>query len=429
MPYQTRILCRKTELADLADDWERCRRRRAQRHLSHRLEHIAIEAEETARTRSPAWTGDEGMMVAALFDGDHGTLIGAAPFLIQDWTWRCRLGYTSVGAFPVRRALLCGTDWIAPDAPAEQEALLRAVLSAKIPYHMISIEGVPVDSDLLRLVRSSPWVRREFWVDTLAAVTPRRLVDLPGSFDAYLAKFSGRTRRTLKYKAKRLKGAMTHGMRFQRITRKEEVQSFLDQAELISARSWQGRCLGQSVNGESTRRKLEAFAERGWLRCYLLLDGDAPVAFVIGKLDEGTYYYELPGYDPAWAAYHPGSALLLMILEDLCADGVPRTLDFGYGENEYKRLYGTRSYDEVTVRLVRKSAAMVVPYITHAACWSGSALIRKGLDRFALREKVRRLLRGGPAPGAQVEAPSAAGDEAEAAPRGEAESSARASAP
>ncbi|WP_437915354.1 GNAT family N-acetyltransferase [Sorangium sp. So ce302] len=359
------------------------------------------------------------MMVAALFDRDLRTLIGAAPFLVQDWTWRCRLGYASMGAFPVRRAVLCGTDWLAPDAPAEQEALLQAVLSAKVPYQMISIEGLPVESDLLRLLRSSPRVRREFWVDTPAEVTPRRLVDLPGNFDAYLAKFSGRTRRTLKYKAKRLTRAMTDGMRLQRITRKEELPRFLEQAGLVAARSWQGRCLGQSVDGQAMRCKLEAFAERGWLRGYLLLNGDAPVAFVIGMLDESTYYYERVGYDPAWAAYHPGSVLLLMILEDLCADGVPRTLDFGYGDNEYKRLFSTRSYDELTVRLVRKSAAMVVPYVTHTACWSGAALIRKGLDRFALREKVRRLLRGSRAPEAQVEAPSAACDEAEAAPRGE----------
>ncbi|AUX34548.1 MULTISPECIES: GNAT family N-acetyltransferase [Sorangium] len=414
MRYQTRILCRRAELAELAAVWERCRRARARGQLHHRLEHIAIEAEEMARTGSSRWAG-EGMMVAALFDPDEGTLVGAAPFLLQEWTWRCRLGYLSVGAFPVRRAVLCGTDWLGPDDPVEQAALLQAILSAEVPYQMIFIEGLPVASDLLRLLRSSPQVRREFWVDTLAGVTPRRLVDLPGSFEAYLAKFSGRTRRTLRYKVKRLRGAMTHGLRLQRVTRKEELPRFLEQAGIVAARSWQGRCLGQSVDEQATRRKLEALAERGWLRGYLLSDGDAPVAFVVGLLDEGTYHYERVGYDPAWAPYQPGTVLLLMILEDLCADGVPRTLDFGYGDSEYKRLFSTRSYDELGVRLVRKSASMVVPYVTHAACWTGAALLRKGLDRFALREQVRRFLRGEPAPAAQVEAEGAAWDEAEAA--------------
>ena len=72
---------------------------------------------------------------------------------------------------------------------------------------------------------------------------------------------------------------------------------------------------------------------------------------------------------------------------------------------------------------------MIVPYVTNAACWSGAALIRRGLDRFALREKVRRLLRGEPAPGAHVEALGAPQDEAEAARPAEAASSARAAAP
>ncbi|WP_437679060.1 GNAT family N-acetyltransferase [Sorangium sp. So ce131] len=413
MSYQSRIVCRKADLAGLSSEWERLYRARPQRQLQHRLEHIALEAEEMPM-RPSGWTGEDGLMVAALYEGE--TLIGAAPFLLQDWTWRCRLGYASVGSFPVRRAVLCGTDWLGPDTPAAQEALLEAVLHAKVPYQVLFIEGLPAESDLLRLLRRSPQVGREFWVDTLAGATPRRLVDLRGSLDAYLEKFSGRTRRTLKYKAKRLAGAMRHGMVLRRFTHEDDVPSFIKLAQRVSALSWQGRNLGHSITPEAYLRKLKTTATHGWLRSYVLQNGDTPVAFVLGLLGEGTFYYERAGYDPAWAAYHPGNVLLYMILEDLCADGAPKTVDFGSGDNEYKRMFSTRTYDEVSIRLVRKSAATLVPYVTNTACFAGSAMVRKGLDHFALREKVRRLLRGANAPEMQLEARGAPGEAAEVAP-------------
>jgi hypothetical protein len=332
-------------------------------------------------------------MVAVVHDGDR--VIGGAPFLLHTWTWQCRLGYTRVAAFPIRRAVLCGSDWIGAMDPGAQEALMRAIVDADVHYQLIHIDSLSVDSALWRFLRESPVVRRAFWVYTPGGITPHRLIDLPGSFDAYLSKFSGRTRHTLRRYVRRLDGAAAHGIRLRRITSKEELPQFLEQARIVSERSWQGRCLGHVVRQEETLGKLGACADRGWLRSYVLEDGDTPIAFVIGMQGDGVYYYDVPAYDPAWADYRVGIVLLYRIIEDLCADGAVRAFDFGRGDSEYKRLFSTRSYDEQDVYLVRKSASTAVPLFMHRACASLGAVVRRGLDRIALREVVRRRLRAG----------------------------------
>jgi CelD/BcsL family acetyltransferase involved in cellulose biosynthesis len=382
--YRTQILSTQEQVAKLALEWERCRLRQAHPRLHHRLDYLAIEAAEAGRARD--------FMVVTVHH--QGALIGAAPFVIEPWTWRCRLGYTTIAAFPIRRAVLCGGDWMGTMDPGAAEALLRAIVSADLPYQMIHIESLSTESALWGVLQESPVIRRAFWVHAPSGATPHRLVDLPGSFDAYLSKFSGRTRRTLRYKVRRLEAAAERGGCLRRITTREDLPRFVEQARIVLEKSWQGRRLGYRVRPEEDLPKLAAYADLGLLRCYLLADGDRPIAFVIGTQGDGVYHYDVPAYDPAWAAYHPGTVLLYRIVEDLCADGQAKTLDFGQGENEYKRLFSTRSYDALDVHLVRKSVSTALPLLTHRACAFLGAAVRRGLDRLSLRETVRRNLRG-----------------------------------
>jgi CelD/BcsL family acetyltransferase involved in cellulose biosynthesis len=130
----------------------------------------------------------------------------------------------------------------------------------------------------------------------------------------------------------------------------------------------------------------------------VLARGDEPIAFVVGTQESGVYHYEHPAYDPSWGAYNPGTVLLHRMLEDLFAYDRPAQLDFGPGENEYKRLYSNRAEDAASVLVVRRSARMAPLFALHVACAEAGRLARRALDRFEVRERVRHLLRGGAAP-------------------------------
>jgi len=51
---------------------------------------------------------------------------------------------------------------------------------------------------------------------------------------------------------------------------------------------------------------------------------------------------EAPAFDDVWKRHSPGLVLNYLILKDLFASDTPKTVDFGFGYNQYKEMLGTR---------------------------------------------------------------------------------------
>jgi CelD/BcsL family acetyltransferase involved in cellulose biosynthesis len=89
--------------------------------------------------------------------------------------------------------------------------------------------------------------------------------------------------------------------------------------------------------------------EHGWFRAWVLYVRGAPVAFWPGEAFGGRFRSGIPGYDPAFNQYRVGTYVLMRMIEDLCADEAVTLLDFGFGDAEYKRRFGDRSWLEEDV--------------------------------------------------------------------------------
>jgi CelD/BcsL family acetyltransferase involved in cellulose biosynthesis len=237
-------------------------------------------------------------------------------------------------------------------------------------------------------------LRRRFWVYVPKPPSPRRIVELPGSFEDYLAKFSPRTRSNFRNKVNKLEKACDGQLELERVETRAEVPSFLDRVDALSRRSWQGALLQQVVTAtEAERERLQLFADRGWLRGYLLKRGNEPLAFAVGYQADGTYFYARPGYDPSWGHLRVGTVLLYKIIEDLTRHHPARRLDFGYGDNDYKEIFANHSYPEANVYLVRRSTYGACTLGTIRSLTAVSSAVRGALDRLRLRETVRHWLR------------------------------------
>jgi CelD/BcsL family acetyltransferase involved in cellulose biosynthesis len=276
--------------------------------------------------------------------------------------------------------------------PRLQEALLLAIDRAAEPYDAIFLEGLPVGSVLWDVIRSSPAIRDRFRVWMPVGITRRHRLELPATLDDYLAQLSAKRRKGLRYTKRRLeaKGAVT----VERVTRQEELPRFFRMVESVSTRTWQARRLGQVFSTTSPQaERLERSAQRGWLRSYLLLCGDAPIAFALGLQADAVFRYEVVGFDPAWSEYSPGNVLLHGIVEDLIAFDRPKVLDFGHGEAEYKQQFGNRTHPEANVYLVRRKRAATLAYLTAAACARANRAAKGVLGTLDLVRAARHRLR------------------------------------
>jgi len=366
------------------------------RELLRSLDRPTHVQHDPAWLRAEAFEHDCESMVVTLERGDR--VVAAAPFLVRPWRWRARLGYTTVASFEMTLADLAGDSFIAPDDFALQERLVLAIAKAPVRYDLIYFEGLPTESLLHRVLKQSPHVRRAFWLDEVARPATHWRIAMPRSFDEYQKEIGGDRRRDLARRTRNLEKACTHGMAFHRITRRDQVAPFLAQVQRVSERSWQGTRLGTVV--PATSRVVQAYeqrADRGWLRSYLLTDGDEPVAFQIGIQDDSAYHLDQNAYDPAWRAHSPGKVLLYKSLADLYEERTPKWFDFGTGDNDYKQDMSNDKFCEATLHVVRKSLRTAA---AHATCTTIAALndaVRDTLDRFELRSRIRRLLRGHPA--------------------------------
>jgi len=392
--YATKILTTESEISSATEPWERLRANQPKPHIATHPGWITAELRADGNKVNGGKSNQA--LVAALYDGS--TLVGVAPFFTHDYRWSCRLGYTPIASFPVKRGVLCGDDLLGPADREANEALLRAITEADAGCHILLFEGIPTNSPLWRLLHESTYVREHFWTYVPSGPAPNWRIDLPGSFDAYLSKWSGSTRRTLQYKVRRMEKACRGALRVERITERAQLPSFLAQAERISKQSWQGRQLGQIICASEHGPKLEVCANRGWLRSYVLLNGDEPISFVLGYQESGIFYHDQCGYDPVWAAHHPGTTLLYRLIEDLFAWNRPEILDFGLGDNQYKQVFGNSVRDTADVYLLRKGVYMGFVGLLHHTCMRTGSVVRAGLDRLQLREKVRHMLRGRPKP-------------------------------
>lgn len=175
---------------------------------------------------------------------------------------------------------------------------------------------------------------------------PAPYVDLTGSWEAFLARKSSRTRATLRRKRRRLEalGPVT----FRHVTTPDGLDDALDAAFALYRRRAQTAYRGPlwlEPRGQAFLRDwAHALAREGRLDLTFLSAGERPLAFCFGFHNGQDYFHYGVAFDPdpAVARHSPGTLLLMHILERAFAAGY-RRYDFLAGDEPYKREWATGS--------------------------------------------------------------------------------------
>lgn len=185
----------------------------------------------------------------------------------------------------------------------------------------------------------------------------RHFIDMSGSYEDYLARFSGKTRSTLRRKGRKLDKELG-GYAITEHRTAAEVERFLEAALPLSAKTYQARLLDAGLpDGAEDRAQMLAKAEAGDMRCFLLQAGSNPIAYLSLPVEGRTLVYARLGYDPDYARLSPGTVLQLEALERLFAEQRFGYFDFTEGEGAHKAMFGTDHADCASFLLLNPTFA------------------------------------------------------------------------
>jgi CelD/BcsL family acetyltransferase involved in cellulose biosynthesis len=233
------------------------------------------------------------------------------------------------------------------DIPAIAEAQLEAAVPMleELDWEVLLLSGVAEDApNVARLIGA--FARRGCAVRR-ALLDSCPYLDLPDSWDDYLASLSPTRRQTIRRKERRL--ARDHVMKVTDYT-PDRLEEGWRHLHALHDERWAGTgALGPPV-AELLRRFSSALAADGeaWLTT-LDLDGQ-PVAAWYGFTWIDTVYFYQGGRDPRWASQSVGAVLMGAMIRRAIERGY-RRFDFLRGRDEYKLSWTTtqRSIYEIVV--------------------------------------------------------------------------------
>jgi CelD/BcsL family acetyltransferase involved in cellulose biosynthesis len=325
------------ELDRLLPEWEAL--------LPRAATHGFYQAPAVVRAALTGRTGDMDPLIVAGRRG--GELRFVAPMHVRHMRFAVKLSLMTLGKLPTRSLRFFGDGVVrAREESADAcHAALFDALGGAGGFDLCELENVRVPGELWDFFQRGGGGRFALlpMSDRLQKV---HQLELAPSFDAYLAAMNPKTR--MKFRRRARKFWKDHGekVELRKITAPADVRAFLDVVNEVYPRSWQGRVVGAAQrNRPSDVEYAEEIARRGWLRAYTLTAAGRPVAFLRGYQYNGTFHHDETGYDQALANEAPGSVLNNLVVEDLHEVDPPAVLDFGFGENEYKRILGNAEHD------------------------------------------------------------------------------------
>ncbi len=272
--------------------------------------------------------GQEGDLLLAFAEED-GETAGAVAFERAGTTLRF-LGGTEV------------TDYMGPVAVAGAEDRV-----AKEVWDALAVLDGWADADLRGLPEDSPWLRRLHDAAESAGFRVRveddsvaPLLDLPPTFDQYLAALPGKLRHEIKRKLRRLE-AETGGYRVVRAT-EETLEEDLDCFVALhrSSEGPKGKFMEPGMEMFFRRLGREFLADDVFRLTFVEVDGKK-VAGAIGFSFDQTFFLYNSAYDREWSRLSPGMVLVARLVEGAIEEGCG-AFDMLKGDLEYKYRFGAR---------------------------------------------------------------------------------------
>jgi hypothetical protein len=267
----------------------------------------------------------------------------------------------------------------------ELMAQLRSGLADMVLFHHLK-----TDTAFYQAVRTMPGF---LTCDRFPKVDKHWRMAVPDKMDKFYASRSRGHRHNLRRAISKFEQGHVGNVRYVAYGMKDQVNDFLETAAGISAKTYQHALNAGLVDDENTRARLTAAAINGWFRGHIIYAEGTPCAFQLGLQYENVYYMVNIGYDPAFLSYKPGLILFLKVLEGLCDDPSIDTLDFYFGDAEYKNRYGTENWQEASTCLFAPRAYPRLINALQMAATGANAGLKYAVDKMGFVGRIKRRWR------------------------------------
>ena len=242
-------------------------------------------------------------------------------------------------------------------------------------------------------VRAQKIALRDGAIRYIPAQYDHLYVELSGSFEDYLRKFSAKSRWTLRKKLKRFKEGCGEDP-FREYSGASEMQEFYALSRSVSEKTYQQRLLDAGIpQGKEFPLELNRRAARGEIQGYVLMHCTLPVAYALCYVHGDTITLDKTGFDPEYAEMHPGTVLTYLIIERLFAQPRFRIYDFGSGYFEYKAFFSTHSVRCAEIIYLRRTLRNLALVLAHATLDAVSRTLKQVLDVLGLKARVIKWIR------------------------------------
>jgi CelD/BcsL family acetyltransferase involved in cellulose biosynthesis len=308
---------------------------------------------------------------------------------IEDIHLRTKLGYRTVYS-PQLRSLTIVYRGILGELLEEDAQLILLELRRALAdgeADVLRLRNLEVGSPLHRAASAqSPRLLRE----TSSPPTAHWQLHVPSSYDDFLHSLSRSSRESAKRYSKRLEKQFGDRLSVGVYRDLADADRVFADLRAVAVKTYQqglGVAFAQSV---IDRKIAIMLMENGWFRAHVLyLDGN-PIAFWHGHDYHGVFTTGVPGFDPTYTDLRVGNYVLFKLIEALCADETIDTLDYGFGDAEYKRRFGSRSWVEQDIHLFAPTVKGIRTNALRSSTLGLGNLAQRALSQTGALDRLKR---------------------------------------
>ncbi len=327
---------------------------------------------------------------------DSGKLVSIIPIYISHKIFPVKFSVFSLFKFQIDLLKLFGNSisYLSGYDLSTIHNIFKLHIKNSLSFDLGVIDALPADSKLFQNFKGKNKGDIEIKPMSKKVDIVRYLI-FPETWDEYLLSMKRKRRYNLKRNIKILNDKCDGEVELKCYETESNVEPFLSQMDDIYKHTWQSSTFGyQSRLSELEINQNRSLAKHGHFKSYILLVSQTPISFIRGYLLKGKYYYEEIGYNQVWAKYNPGSVLNFLMLEQQINDKTPiKELNFGYGENTYKKVFSNGEYEAINAYLYRKGSKGNMIFLVQQKLDSFYKVIRNIIVKLNLDVMIRRLLR------------------------------------